>query len=148
MRRVVLTATTIAALIAMASCAAATTPASGGRPDRSSATTDMAAATTPRLPTTALSLCRQALPSRDVVSGAWTTVSRVRSWGDSGPVHKWPAGEVFPSASPGNLAAWCWTTDAPDRYTAWGVRPHDPPQRAVTVIGPNTVTPSGLPAIP
>jgi hypothetical protein len=144
----VLTAVTIAALIAMASCTAETTPAGGGRPGHFSATTGVAAATMPPLPTTALRLCRQALPSRDVVSGTWTTVRGLRSWGQSGPVHKWPAGDVFASASPGDLAAWCWTRDAPDSYSAWGVRPPDPPQRAVTVTGPNAVTPSGLPAIP
>ena len=74
MRRVVLSATTIAALIATASCTAVTAPASGGRPGRSSATIGVAATTTPPPPTTALSLCRQALPGRDVVSGTWTTV--------------------------------------------------------------------------
>ena len=148
MKRVVLPATTIAALIATASCTAVTTPASGGRPGRSSATTDVAAATTPPPPTTALNLCRQALPSRHVVSGTWTTVSGLRSWGVSGPVQKRPLRDVFPSASLSDLAAWCWTKDASDSYSAWGVRPQDRPQRAITVNGPTTVTPSGAPRIP
>jgi hypothetical protein len=147
-RRVVLSATTIAALIATASCAAVTTPADGGRPGRTSATTGVADTTTPPPPTTALSLCRLALPSRDAVSGTWTTVSGLRSWGFSGPVQKRPLRDVFPSASPADLAVWCWTKDARDRYTAWGVRPQDPPQHAITVTGPTTVTPSGPPRIP
>jgi hypothetical protein len=131
-RRVVLSATTIAALIATASCTAVTTSAGGARPGRSSATIGVAGATTRPPPTTALSLCRQALPRRDVVSGTWTTVSDLRSWGYSGPVQKRPLRDVFPSASPAGLAAWCWTKDAPDSYTAWGygrrIR-HNPPSR-------------------
>ena len=78
-RRVVLSATTIAALIATASCTAVTTPADGAGPGRSSATTGLTVPTTPPPPTSALSLCRQALPSRDVVSGTWTTVRDLRS---------------------------------------------------------------------
>jgi hypothetical protein len=134
MRRVIRSATTIAALVATASCAATVTPA--------------ATITTPPPATTALALCRQALASRDVVSGTWTTVSDLRSWGYSGPVQQRPLRDVFASAAPTDPAAWCWTKDAPDSYTAWGVRPNDTPQHAITVTGPTTVTPTGRPVIP
>jgi hypothetical protein len=59
-----------------------------------------------------------------------------------------PLRNAFPASAPADLAAWCWTKDAPDRYTAWGVTATDPPERAITVAGPTPVTPSGPPVVP
>jgi len=96
----------------------------------------------------AFALCRQALPGRDVVSGTWTTVGDLRSYGYSGPVARHPLAGAFPSAAPSDQAAWCWTKDAPDSYTAWGARTPGDVRRALTVNGPTDTTPSGPPIVP
>ena len=64
------------------------------------------------------------------------------------PVQKHPLSGTFASASTTDPAAWCWTKDAPDSYTAWGVRAGDKAQHAITVVGPTTATPSGPPRVP
>jgi hypothetical protein len=141
MKRVAVSMAMLAVLAAGSSCASAVTPAVLGRPSRPPVV--------PVPPTpTALALCRQVLPGRDVVSGTWTTVGDLRTWGYSGPVQRRPLQAVFANASPADQAAWCWTKNSADSYTAWGARANDEPQRAITVIGPTTVTPSGSPRIP
>jgi hypothetical protein len=96
----------------------------------------------------ALSACRVALPGHDVVSGAWTTVGALRTWGYGGPKPTRPLRNAFPAAKPTEPAAWCWTKEAADRYTAWGVHAPGGALRAITVTGPTTTTPSGEPRIP
>jgi hypothetical protein len=105
-------------------------------------------ASTPASTTDPLVVCRQALPDRDVVSGAWTTVGDLRTWGYGGPVQKRPLGNVFPPSAPTEPSAWCWTREAVDSYTAWGVHAPDAAERAITVIGPTDVIPTGPPVIP
>jgi hypothetical protein len=103
----------------------------------------------------ALVLCRDALPRRQVVSGAWTTVDNLRGWGYGGPVQQHPLSGAFPSAAPSDQAAWCWTRDAPGTYTAWAVRAPDGARHAMTIsqIGatdstPTETMPSGPPIVP
>jgi hypothetical protein len=105
-------------------------------------------ASTPATMTDPLVLCRQALPDRDVVSGTWTTVGDLRTWGYGGPMQKRPLGNVFPPSAPTEPAGWCWTREAIDSYTAWGVHAPDAAERAITVIGPTDVIPTGPPVIP
>jgi hypothetical protein len=99
-------------------------------------------------PADAFALCRQAFPGREVVSGTWTTVRDLRRYGYGGPVARHPLADAFPSAAPSDQAAWCWTKDAPDSYTAWGARAPDDIRRALTVSGPTNRTPSGPPIVP
>ena len=103
---------------------------------------------TPATATDSLVLCRQALPDRMVVSATRTSVGDLRTWGFSGPVQKRPLANVFPSAASSDPAAWCWTREAVDSYTAWGVHAPETAQRAVTVHGPTDVIPAGPPLIP
>jgi hypothetical protein len=95
-----------------------------------------------------LALCRQELPGRDVVSGTWTTVGALRSWGYANPKPVVPLAHVFPSAAGDDQAAWCWTKDAPRTYTVWGARAQGRAQRATTQTGPTDDTPSGPPLKP
>src|SRR5262245_47590479 len=74
----------------------------------------------------ALALCLRALPDRHVVSAAWTTVGDLRAWGHGGPVQQHPLSRAFPNAAPEERAAWCWTREAVDNVTAWGVHGSDP----------------------
>jgi hypothetical protein len=99
-------------------------------------------------PTDAFALCRQVLPGRDVVSGTWTTVGDLRGYGYSGPVARHPLADAFPMAAPSDEAAWCWTKNAPDSYTAWGARTPDGARQALTVDGPTETTPAGPPLVP
>jgi hypothetical protein len=122
-------------LMATGSCAAATAPDRAGHSTAAASSGD------------ALTVCRQALPSLHVVSGTWTTVGELRSWG-YGPMDRHPLADAFPSAGPADQAAWCWTIDAPDSYTAWGVRTPHGAQRAMTVTGPTKNIPSGAPVVP
>jgi hypothetical protein len=140
-------AVVIVGLVATASCAATVSPPRAVPPVAQTSPTATATTST-STPTTALALCRDALAGRDVVSGTWATVGDLRSWGYGGPVPTRPLRDVFAAAAPTDPAAWCWTKDAPDSYTAWGVRAHDAPQHAITVVGPTAVTPSGPPRIP
>jgi hypothetical protein len=104
--------------------------------------------TTPATPTDPLVLCRQALPDRNLVSGTWTTVGDLRTWGYGGPTQTHPLADVFPALGPAAPAAWCWTREAADTYTAWGVQSPDHAERALTVVGPTKETPAGPPVIP
>jgi hypothetical protein len=137
-------------LLAAASCASATGATQGGSvgngPTQVSQVQSSSTVTTP--PTDALALCRQALSGRDVVSGTWATVADLRDWGYGGPVLKQPMIDAFPGAAPTDQAAWCWTKNAPDSFTAWGVRASDAVQLAITVNGPTSTIPSGEPRIP
>ena len=95
----------------------------------------------------ALAVCREELPGRDVVSGTWTTVGGLRSWGYGGPVAKRPLADVFPTASAAGQAAWCWTKNAPHVYTMWGARAHDGSQLAIKMTeagGQADTAPSGI----
>jgi hypothetical protein len=105
-------------------------------------------ASTPATTTDPLGLCRQALPDRDVISATRTTVGDLRAWGYSGPLQKHPLGNAFPASAPTEPAAWCWTREAVDSYTAWGVHAPDLAERAITVTGPTDEIPAGPPIIP
>jgi hypothetical protein len=153
-----LLAPTLISLITMAFCIASTGPA-GGRAAPSPIASSPSGASSPWAPlatsAAALVLCRDALPSRQVVSGAWTTVDALRGWGYGGPVQNRPLSDAFPSAVPSDQAAWCWTRDAPHTYTAWAVRAPDGAVHAMTIseIGatdstPTEPTPSGPPLVP
>ena len=126
-------------LLAAASCASTPGAEQGGSTTHSTVTTS---------PADALALCRQALPGRDVVSGTWATVGDLRSWGYGGPVQKQPLLNVFQGAAPTDQAAWCWTKNAPDSFTAWGVKAPNGAQLAITMNGPTSTIPSGAPLIP
>ncbi len=116
-------------LLVVVSCAAQTTATPPTAPD-------------------ALTACRQAMPKLDVVSGTWTSVADLRGWGVGGPVARHPLSGAFPNARPTDQAAWCWTRDLPDSYTAWGVRPPGESERALGVSGPSMPIPSGPPLVP
>ena len=102
----------------------------------------------PATPSSALALCQHALPGRDVVSGTWTTVDDLRTWGYGGPVQKRPLATAFPGVAADAQAAWCWTRQAADDYTAWGVPTDGAAVKAINLMGPVTTTPSGRPSIP
>jgi hypothetical protein len=99
-------------------------------------------------PADALALCRRALPDSDVVSGTWTTVGSLREWGYGGPVQQRPLADAFAGTAAAQAAVWCWTREAADSYTAWGVLGPGSTDRAITVNGPTRQTPSGPPIIP
>jgi len=138
MKRLAAASAILAVLVALAGCAGDRNTSSGTGSDASTQAT----------PTDAIVLCRQALPDRDVVSGIWTTVGDLRTWGYGGPVQKRPMGDAFVPSAPTEPAAWCWTREAVDSYTAWGVHVPDAAARAITVTGPTDVIPTGPPVIP
>lgn len=139
MRRTVLPLVAIAVLAAAGACA--------GRSGTAGPTAPSSPTTTS--PTSALALCQRALPDRDVVSGTWTNVGDLRTWGYGGPVQHRPLATAFPGPGDDAPAAWCWSRQAADNYTAWGVlAPDGPAIRAVNLIGPMSGTPSGPPRIP
>jgi hypothetical protein len=98
--------------------------------------------------TDAFALCLRALPDRHVVSAEWTTVGDLRAWGHGGPVQQRPLSKAFPGAAPEEPAVWCWTQEAADSVTAWGVHGSDPAERAIGIVGPTGTIPSGPPVIP
>ncbi len=138
MRRVGMLVAISAALVAVSSCA---------KPNGLSTEKGSPDATTPS-GSDPSALCRRALPGHLVVSATWTTVGEVRSWGYGGPVQKRPLSAAFASAAPGDQAAWCWTRESRESYTAWAVRAPADAVRAITVNGPTEVTPAGPPRIP
>lgn len=141
MRRTALPLIAIAVLAAVGACAPTSGPGGTVAP-----TAPIGGSTTP---TSVLALCRRALLDRDVVSGTWTTVGDLRTWGYGGPVQKRPLATAFPGPGDDAPAAWCWTRQAAGNYTAWGVlAPDGPAVRAINVIGPTSTTPSGPPRIP
>jgi hypothetical protein len=143
-RRGLPTVVPVLVLVVMTACSSGTTPNSSG----TTARPPTGHPSPPGQGSDALAFCRLALPGQDVVSGTWTTVGDLRAYGFSGPVRRTPLATAYPSAPASDRAAWCWTRDTPDSYTAWGARAPDDAQRAVTVNGPTDTTPSGPPIIP
>jgi hypothetical protein len=141
MRRTLLPLMAIAVLLGSGACADQT--------DTGTAAPSGPTTPTETIPTGALALCQRALPDRDVVSGTWTTVGDLRTWGYGGPVQKRPLATAFPGAAADARAAWCWTRQAADDYTAWGVpAPDGTPVQAIDLMGPMNTNPSGPPVIP
>ena len=140
MKRLSASLAAIAVIVATASCTSA--PAGRGQSSGPSATTAGARAVT------ALELCRRVLVGRHVVSGSWTTVGELRSYGYGPPPQHQPMQDGFGSASDTDSAVWCWTQDGLQTYTAWGALPQGELLRAVGVTGPGMGIPSGRPTIP
>jgi hypothetical protein len=140
MKRLSASLAAITVVVATAACTSA--PASRGQSSGPSTTTASARAAT------ALDLCRHVLVGRHVVSGSWTTVGDLRSYGYGPPPQHQPMRDGFGTASDTDSAVWCWTVEWPDSYTAWGVRPQGEAMRAVGVTGPAMGVPSGRPTIP
>jgi hypothetical protein len=136
MRRLAVASAVLAVLVGLGGCAHNSDANTGSRPAVSATAADP------------LTLCRQALPDRDVVSAEWTTVGDLRTWGYGGPVQQHPMGTAFPASGADDRAIWCWTREAADSYTAWGVHPPDGAARAIGIMGPTEMTPSGPPVIP
>src|SRR5262249_49471691 len=141
MKRLAIASAVVAVVVGMGACARDDSPDVARGPSASSPSTTSASTDT-------LGLCRRALPGREGVSATPTTVGDLRTRGYGGPVQKHPLGNVFPASAPGEPAAWCWTRQAVDSYTAWGVHVPDAAERAITVIGPTDVVPAGRPVIP
>jgi len=137
MKNLAVASAVLAVLVGLGACAHDSDTNAGTGPTVS---TDVS---TPATTTDSLVLCRQALPDRVVVSATRTSVGDLRTWGYSGPVQKRPLANVFPSAASSDPAAWCWTKEAVDSYTAWGVHGLDTAQRAITARGPTDVIPAG-----
>jgi hypothetical protein len=140
--RLALATVSLAALAAVAGC---------GQPVKTGTTpppTITPSVTATVVPHDALDLCKQALPGRDVVSGSATTVGALRDWGYGGPVAHHPLATVFATAAPTATAAWCWTKEAADSYTAWGVLAPGSVAQAINITGPIDQPPSGAPVIP
>jgi len=95
-------------------------------------------------PAQASALCKAALGDA-YLSASLTTVGEIRDWGH-GPTNERPAENAFPGIADSEPAAWCWT-GTPDHATDYGVA-HGQAVKLMTVIGPNSSTPSGPPLVP
>ena len=127
MRKTLILAVTIAALVSGCGSAASTPASPLGHPSHSTANVTRAPAR---------ELCVRTFPRRTVLGWDTATVAQLRAYQFGGPIAHHPMGDAFRGTPVDHVGVWCLLKDATNASSLWGAVAGNEPRRAITVTGP------------